>query len=284
MRETSIMASKKGTPLTPEELRMAANLRRLREQSGMTLDRVANALGVTNQAVNQYEKGRSRIGPTRIGPLLDLFQVGYKELVGGSAADDAAERPRLFQKPTEEPFASGGNDLETNVADHFEGLRIEGEVAAGRWIEVHGDVDGELSYHDIYDNVPVALDHRWPRAVQYGLIVRGTSINNVAIDGDVLTCVGLHETSYRLREYDLVIVEQRRDAGLLIERTAKRWLEHDDRYELWPDSSDPRWQTPIVVPKKVGFENEAEDGITISVKAFVTWIHRPIQTPVRRKR
>lgn len=159
-------------------------------------------------------------------------------------------------------------------------LPVVGEVAAGRWLEADDHVDVPP-----YDPVPVQPDSRWPVEAQYGLMVRGTSLNRVALDGDILACVDAITARYRPREDDLVIVEMRRNAGLLRQMTAKRYMRLSTHIELWPDSDDPRWQTPIIIPHhEDGLSSavEDEDGrIEVRIKAMVTWIHRPMQRPRR---
>lgn len=155
-------------------------------------------------------------------------------------------------------------------------LPVIGEVAAGRWLEADDHVDAPE-----YDPVPIQPDPRWRFEDQYGLVVRGTSLNRVAIDGDILACVNAIAARYRPQEDDLVIVEMRRNAGLLRQRTAKRYMKQSTHIELWPDSDDARWQTPIIIPQGPSALDsvlEDEDGrIDVSIIAMVTWIHRPIQ-------
>lgn len=155
-------------------------------------------------------------------------------------------------------------------------LPVIGEVAAGRWLEADDHVDVPL-----YDPVPVQPDPRWPIEAQYGLVVRGSSLNRVAIDGDILACVDAIQARYVPREDDLVIVEMLRNAGLLRQMTAKRYMRQGTHVELWPDSDDERWQTPIIIPlPEDGLSSSLEDDdgqIQVRIKAMVTWIHRPVQ-------
>lgn len=159
-------------------------------------------------------------------------------------------------------------------------LPVIGEVAAGRWLEADDHVDAPE-----YDPVPVQPDSRWRKEDQYGLLVRGTSLNRIALDGDILACVNAIAARYKPREDDLVIVEMRRNAGLLRQRTAKRYMRQGTHVELWPDSDDPRWQKPIIIPHGLNALESALDDdegrIDVSIIALVTWVHRPIQ---RRRR
>ncbi|UMY19095.1 LexA family transcriptional regulator [Methylobacterium organophilum] len=156
-------------------------------------------------------------------------------------------------------------------------LPIVGEVAAGRWLEAQDIVDVAP-----FDPIPVTPDPRWPEEAQYGLVIRGTSLNRFAEDGDVLACVDAVAARYRRpRDNDLVIVEMRRDAGFLRQLTAKRYMRQGNHVELWPDSHDERWKKPIIIPlteNGLGAEIDDEDGrIEIRVKAMVTWLHRSMR-------
>lgn len=160
-------------------------------------------------------------------------------------------------------------------------LQVIGEVAAGRWLEVDEHVD-----EPAFEPVPIQPDPRWRAEDQYGLIVRGASLNRIALDGDVLACVNAVAARYRPVEDDLVVVEMRRNAGFLRQRTAKRFVPQETHVELWPDSDDPRWQSPIIVPKgssSLEYMVEDEEGrIDVAITALVTWVHRPIQRRTRR--
>lgn len=75
-------------------------------------------------------------------------------------------------------------------------------------------------------------------------------------DGDYAICI----PAWRgWADGSKVVVERQR--GQLVERTVKRLTITPTHYEFWPRSSDPRWQTPIRVPRAEGTEF-AEDGDT----------------------
>lgn len=148
-------------------------------------------------------------------------------------------------------------------------LPVTGEVQAGNWREHDGTID-----HAVFDPVPVPADPRWPSEAQYVLITRGNSINRLAKDGDLLHCVDAEATNYEAANGDLVIIERTRFGGAMIERTAKRYYHKNEVFELWPDSDDPDFQKPIVVDPQ-----DAEEGASMRVLAFVPWIHRAATNP-----
>ena len=118
-------------------------------------------------------------------------------------------------------------------------VRVVGDVAAGVWTEVEMSAAPE--------EMPVSVfpvDPRYPASSQYDLHVRGTSMNRVAGDGDMLRCVDLASAGLTARDGDIVVV--RRTRGHLQELTAKRVRQRDGRIELHPDSTDPRWQEPVL--------------------------------------
>lgn len=263
----------------------------------------------SSQAETSRSLARARTGifPAMNEELLTRIQLRLKELgisataaakAGGLGADAIRD---LKRKPhnsvtleTIRKLASGLQTTPEWLAFDIDnrapakpapegGLPVIGEVAAGSWQEVHQEAQDGPPGLSLFQPVPVARDPRWPADSQFGLIVRGTSINNTALDGDILACVEWWALKREPLEGELVIVERFRDSGHLMERTAKLFRAVKDAYELWPDSMDPRWEAPIVVPKDLGFDAENSDGIRVNVRAKVVWIHKHMnQPPVRR--
>lgn len=151
-------------------------------------------------------------------------------------------------------------------------MSVNGEVAAGHWLEIDEFVDESR-----FDPVPITADERWPEKSQYGLVVRGTSINRFAIDGDTLHCIDLATAGLHPQSGDLVIVERAQAGGHLRERTAKRYyLGEHAMAQLRPDSDDPRWQEPIDLPYRIMNWQDPE-GVVIEIKAVVVGAYRPVQ-------
>ncbi len=139
-------------------------------------------------------------------------------------------------------------------------IPVRGIVAAGSWLETDsGDIER-------FEPIPFPPDTRWPKDAQFGLVVRGTSVNNFATEGDVLICVSLADTGLQIVDEDLVIVERVMQQGGLREMTAKRARFRNGSIELWPDSSDPKFQKPLVINRK--YETE-DDGVRIIAR--VEW-------------
>lgn len=142
-------------------------------------------------------------------------------------------------------------------------IEIVGEVAAGVFRSVSGS---DRSY---FESTTVPGDSRYPADRQFDLTVRGTSINRIAFDGDLLRCVyvGASEPN----NGDLVIVEKHRSDGI-VETTAKILHRRDNVVELRPYSTDPSWSKPLVIE----YNSHADDA-TVRIIAKVLFIYRPIE-------
>lgn len=130
---------------------------------------------------------------------------------------------------------------ETEVVDPAYELPVIGEVAAGIWHDVSITPD-----ESPFSPIAGGRNIRFPREGQYGLVVRGTSVNRQAAPGDILRCLDIGVTGLMRRPGDLVIVERRRAQLGQKEVTAKVYKRVSGRDELWPDSDDPRWSQPIL--------------------------------------
>lgn len=131
-------------------------------------------------------------------------------------------------------------------------IKVVGEVAAGAWRDVtHADFQ-EFE-------IPIPMDPKYPAGAMFALQIRGTSINRKAQDGDWVVCLKCESAPRPFQSGDWVVVEQTESGK--VETTIKkvRW---NRGWELWPDSTDTRWKTPIQL-------NGLGDGIEVRVTAFV---------------
>lgn len=139
-----------------------------------------------------------------------------------------------------------------------------GEVAANVWRDVASN--DQAAFED--DGLAVPADTRFPASSQYDLVVRGTSINKFAPDGHRLRVVEVARKE--AQEGDIVIVRRTRDAGQVVETSAKMLRRRGNSYELWPMSDDPRWQTPLP------YGEDGEDRETVEIIGVVLFTY---QTP-----
>lgn len=208
----------------------------------MDASEAAASLGMPYPTYVSHENGSRGYGRKRAEQYGRKFRVPAHWLLFG---DDAG--PETFREAP---------------ASKIVALPVTGYVEAGKWFDIDGDgsVPDGMAVHIVGDR-PV----HWHRA----FIVSGNSINKIAGPGDVLVCLDLMESGTGMQPDDLVIVERSRFGGQMIERTAKRLRKTATGWELWPESTDPAFQTPIVL-------NGADDHEEIKVKAKVLWAVRSV--------
>lgn len=160
----------------------------------------------------------------------------------------------------------GGPAPEEDSLTQATPILTKGEVAAGRWLDVDASLDP-----DEFEQFPIAANPNFPYESQYGLIVRGSSINKAASPGDILHCLDLGLTAVEPKENDLVIVERRRAQQSQREVTAKRITRRGKLIILSPDSTNPKWQ-----PIKLDTSNKGEED-EVGVIALVIGLYRSLR-------
>lgn len=146
-----------------------------------------------------------------------------------------------------------------HVKKEIDVIFVRGKVAANTWM----DVDAmDFGYEDV-ETIPSLSGY--PPQWQFGLKVDGNCLNKVAAHGDILVCLDLRASNEDVMENDLVIVERKKFGGQMVERTAKRVRNTSHGYELWPESTDPAHQQPIIL-------NDETPGIEVQVIGKVLWI------------
>jgi len=138
------------------------------------------------------------------------------------------------------------------------GLAVVGDIQAGHWLDSTLFDDGHEQ-----EIIPVARDPRFPRAKQYGLRVKGDSMDREFPDGSYVTCVDFYDSGLNMK--DGLIVHVERHNGPLIEVTLKA-IEHvDGQLMLTPRSTNPKH-----VPLKI----EGDAGSEIVIKGVVIGSYR----------
>lgn len=225
-----------GSGKTPTWHNRVAELLKERGMDMLSLSRKAGLGDTYVRDALRRGRGGSIEGLRRIAAALD---VSVEYLTTGIDTSQSSVPASTSYSPS----LSLAGDI--NSQD-FAPIRIRGEVAAGVWSE--GDAV-ELPE----DEMPISHlppDPRWPAEFQYDVVVKGTSLNRVARDGDYLRCVDIAKAGIEIRDGDLVVA--RRTRGDLAETTAKRAKKRGIEIELWPDSTDPKWQEPLIPGRETG--------------------------------
>lgn len=95
-------------PMTDDEkdffVKLGARLADLRREQGLTQAQVAERLGVSQQTVNSFEKGRRRIPVSALPELAKLLDVSIEEFIEGRQGNHVGRRgpPSRLQRQLEE--------------------------------------------------------------------------------------------------------------------------------------------------------------------------------------
>lgn len=221
------------------------------EQKGWTQVQLAKHFKVSKAAVNMWLSGKNVPDHDKVPDLVKLLKLDPALFVG--------EHPQQSFFPQSEA-------LMPRPAKAAKPIPTKGEVAAGQWL----DLEAEQDYRQ-FEQHPITAAPTYPVEAQYGLIVRGTSMNRVAAEGTVLHCLDLALAGVEPVNDDIVIIERRRQQEGLREVTAKRIRREGDTVILAPDSTDPKWK-----PIKFKTTKPPED-VTVSVVALVIGLYMPMR-------
>lgn len=181
-----------------------------RELKGLTQSDLASKVGVSRNAVSLWESNKN--GPSlatllKVCAELDLSPDGFSTV----------------QKPIQ-------------ITEELGAMAIKGEVRAGAWLEFNDDM------HD-FGTLPTLPDPRYSNVEQFALKVVGTSMNKVTPPGQYVIVAAWDSIGAELKDGDLVVV--RRERAMTYEATLKRAKKIGNSWELWPESTDPRYQEPV---------------------------------------
>lgn len=86
----------KAGPMTEDEKdffkELGARLSTLRQARGLTQAQVAERIGVSQQTVNSFERGRRRVPVSQLTPLAKLLAISVEELLDQKAAAKTGRR------------------------------------------------------------------------------------------------------------------------------------------------------------------------------------------------
>ena len=105
-RKSSGRMASLGHP-NPTDIHVGSRLRLRRTLLGLSQERLAEAIGVTFQQVQKYERGANRIGSSRLYDLAQVLDVPVAFFFEGLAAPSAARtsaRSRGLAESKAEPF------------------------------------------------------------------------------------------------------------------------------------------------------------------------------------
>lgn len=174
--------------------------------------------------------------------------------------DAAAKYSKAFKiDPAWLLYGKSSNLASAHQFESVAQIPVRGSTAAGKWLEFDDTEQDALA--PIY-----AVAGRFPMEEQFAFRVSGPSMDKARIfDGDYVICVPYWIARAAPTPGDLVVVERKR--GTMFERTLKELQMNEDEFELWPRSTDSRFQTPILVKRNHDFIET--DGTTVEIVGLV---------------
>lgn len=173
-------------------------IRELRQSKSLNQEQLAEQIGLTKQAISQYERGERRPSMAVLESLCDFFNVSSDYLLG---KDDVTLR-----------FV-GKEDIERLEAPRSVRIPVLGRVAAGIPIDSIEDI---LDWEEITQDMASTGQY-------FGLRIKGDSMQPRIVDGDVV----IVRSQPDAESGDVVIVQVNGDTA-----TCKKLLKHSDGISL----------------------------------------------------
>ncbi|MXV43495.1 hypothetical protein GS501_00165 [Saccharibacter sp. 17.LH.SD] len=210
---------------------------------GLTYEQAGEVVGLAASGLSRPANGDRKLQMEIALPLWKSF--GFPEEDVGL----------LFtKKPTPEYFAKHGiewkgpppvgKSLRPVPTSKIRQIEVIGTVQAGMFTEAF---EWEASERYL---VITPIDDGYPASLRrYGLEVRGESMNKVFPSGSMVSVIDFYELGRPPETGDFVTVHRRDPYGSGFEVTIKALQVRDDgSICLWPQSTDPSFQQPFVIP------------------------------------
>lgn len=189
------------------EKKIMNRIKELRVARGLTQAQLAEVVGTTDATIQRLESGRRQLTERWATQISTVLGVDVSELFGSILPA-------------------------TNA-----GLPVVGEVQAGVWREI------DFTDEPKHPPLPLGPDSRYQGHAQFALLVVGESMNKIFNPGTFIVCIPWAELGRQPQEGNIVVVERRRDG--MVETTVKRISLQNNKLVLMPESTDPRFQSPI---------------------------------------
>lgn len=220
---------------------MAKLLVMARQKAGLTQAQLAEKVSTTQSQIQRLETGQRKLSLEWARKLAPHLRIDPVSLFVG------------------EDYAKQIDSVNASVTL----VPVRGKVAAGLW----------MLHDDIVDEVDIPAIPRKDGLEQFAFQVSGNSMDKLGILHDwYVVCVPYWLSREALTQDDIVVVERRN--GQLVERTCKQIALTPTHYELWPRSSDARWQEPIRILRTD--PEKGEDGTEVEVVGRVVWKCAPV--------
>jgi SOS-response transcriptional repressor LexA len=251
------MTSDKNTPYAMQLADILARIESRQKVVGLSDHAASLEAGLSRDAIRSMRRG-----------LKDGKQEGVQSRTIRALAAPLHTTPEWLMT------GEGPESLDADeIAPRAPFLEVVGEIAAGVWIaaDKHLVDPPRLPYL-------VPPDPMYSQSAQFALIMRGSSFNRYAADGDAVICIDVRRANLRLQNNDLVLAWSVQVGGSLREITARRLhLQRNGTGELTYESTDDRFASTT---ERVSLRDEGRvtkvGAAEISVTAVVCGIYRSV--------
>lgn len=230
---------------------------------GLTLEKAGEAVGLPPTGIWRPASGERKLQFELALPLWKSF---------GFPAEDAGY---LYTKrPDPEYFARHGVEWKgpspSSTVVPLPGLafrRVEviGAVQAGVFTEAM-----EWDYDRRYFVSFPENDGYDPDLPRYGLEVKGESMNKTFPAGSVVCVINFYDLNRPPETGDYVVIQRRATCVPGAEATVKALQIMDDgSWRLWPQSTEPEFQQPLIIPPNNSDSQDTAEAPEIEVKGLV---------------
>ena len=229
---------------TPEDKVIGANFKRLMAEKGLTQADMSERMDLSVPTISNLSNGKATWKTAYIESAKKALKCSSQDLYLGLDATQTGTFPAITP---------------------LNQIPVLGEVQAGVWKEAEQWGEDEV----YFISVPVSDLYK---NSAYALVISGDSMNKVFLAGDIVIVVPIDHYPKELITGRRVIVERRKRDGI-VEATAKELVLTKGKAELWPRSTNPKYQTPIEIhwphkPEKIDTE-------TVEIKGVIVGSYRP---------
>lgn len=194
-------------------MHLGDSIRRRRKQKNLTIGELADAAGLSQGFLSRVERGERALSMPALADVAAALECSQSDLLSATLP------------PVDVPVRE---------------IEVIGEVQGGVWREAL-----EWPEEDRFRLV-VHANPAFAQFPQFGLVVKGTSMNELYPHGTIAVCVRLLHLGRDPRSGEKVVVLRRSDHGDEMEATIKEFRHHaDGSFWLWPRSTDPAFQQPL---------------------------------------
>ncbi len=195
---------------------MGNRIKELRKSRGLSQLQLAEIVGTSNQHLGMLESGKRGLTTVWMERIAPALGVTPAELISDVAS--------------------------------FQGIEVIGSVEAGVLKEAIEWADG-----DRY-TINVPLGDIYKLVKPFALEVRGPSMNKVFQDGSVVICASMYNLGEEPIDGKRYVVQRKIDSHSYEATVKTLRIDDDGNGWLWPESTDPNFQTPEKINGNEGDE------------------------------